>query len=127
MKVCNVPGCAELFTGPGSKAAQACLNNYPRGGGDHMAWDNNRPTHVPTPLRNACLERDGNQCTATQATTAPAGLVISGAGRVACVEGAAQSAGPHRCRYPTNFLPPRPSGRAGTRGHSRACGSQAAG
>lgn len=31
-----------------------------------MAWDNNRPTHVPTPLRDACLTRDGNQCTATR-------------------------------------------------------------
>lgn len=28
-----------------------------------MAWDNNRPTHVPTKLRRACLERDGQRCT----------------------------------------------------------------
>lgn len=30
-----------------------------------MPWDNNRATHVPTPIRNACLKRDGNRCTAT--------------------------------------------------------------
>lgn len=30
-----------------------------------MAWDNNRPRHVPTSVRAACLERDGHQCTAT--------------------------------------------------------------
>lgn len=27
-----------------------------------MAWENNRPTHVPTKVREACLERDGNRC-----------------------------------------------------------------
>lgn len=27
-------------------------------------WDNNRPKHVPTPIRDACLNRDGHQCTA---------------------------------------------------------------
>lgn len=30
-----------------------------------MPWENNRPTHVPTSVRNACLERDGHQCTVT--------------------------------------------------------------
>lgn len=29
-----------------------------------MPWDNNRPTHVPTRLRQACLDRDGHQCVA---------------------------------------------------------------
>lgn len=29
-----------------------------------MAWENGRPTHVPTPLREACLARDGHRCTA---------------------------------------------------------------
>lgn len=27
-----------------------------------MAWENNRPTHVPTQVRQACLTRDGNRC-----------------------------------------------------------------
>lgn len=31
-----------------------------------MAWDNNRPNHVPQQVRTACLERDGNRCTQTQ-------------------------------------------------------------
>lgn len=30
-----------------------------------MAWENNRPTHVPSNIRTACLQRDGYQCTAT--------------------------------------------------------------
>lgn len=30
-----------------------------------MPWENNRPTHVPTKVREACLHRDGTQCTAT--------------------------------------------------------------
>lgn len=29
-----------------------------------MAWDKNRPTHVPTRIREACLTRDGTRCTA---------------------------------------------------------------
>jgi hypothetical protein len=29
-----------------------------------MPWDNNRPTHVPTRIRDACLQRDGYRCTA---------------------------------------------------------------
>lgn len=33
-----------------------------------MAWDNTHK-HVPTSVRNACLKRDGNQCTATMRTT----------------------------------------------------------
>lgn len=31
-----------------------------------MAWDNNRPNHVPARIREACLERDGNRCTQIQ-------------------------------------------------------------
>lgn len=31
-----------------------------------MAWDNGRPTHVPTAVREACLARDGNRCTEIQ-------------------------------------------------------------
>lgn len=27
-----------------------------------MAWESNRPTHVPTHVRQACLARDGNRC-----------------------------------------------------------------
>ncbi len=30
-----------------------------------MGWNTNTK-HVPTTLRNACLKRDGNQCTATR-------------------------------------------------------------
>lgn len=30
-----------------------------------MAWENNRPTHVPGKVREAALHRDGNRCTAT--------------------------------------------------------------
>lgn len=30
-----------------------------------MPWENSRPTHVPPAVRDACLHRDGNQCTAT--------------------------------------------------------------
>lgn len=30
-----------------------------------MAWQNNRETHVPTKLREACLTRDNHQCTVT--------------------------------------------------------------
>lgn len=29
-----------------------------------MPWENDRPTHVPTKVREACLARDGHQCTA---------------------------------------------------------------
>ena len=29
-----------------------------------MAWENSRPTHVPTAVRDACLNRDGNRCVA---------------------------------------------------------------
>lgn len=29
-----------------------------------MAWQNRRPKHVPTPVREACLARDGHQCVA---------------------------------------------------------------
>lgn len=29
-----------------------------------MAWENNRPTHVPTRVREAALRRDDNRCTA---------------------------------------------------------------
>lgn len=29
-----------------------------------MAWEKNRPNHVPTRVRDACLARDGNRCTA---------------------------------------------------------------
>ncbi len=32
-----------------------------------MAWSTHK--HVPTNVRNACLTRDGNQCTATMRTT----------------------------------------------------------
>ncbi len=31
-----------------------------------MAWENNRPSHVPTAVRDACLQRDGHRCTQTQ-------------------------------------------------------------
>ena len=31
-----------------------------------MAWENNRPTHVPTAVREACLTRDNNRCRAIQ-------------------------------------------------------------
>ena len=31
-----------------------------------MAWDNNRPNHVPTRVREQALQRDGNRCTAIQ-------------------------------------------------------------
>ena len=34
-----------------------------------MAWSTRK--HVPTNVRNACLARDGNQCTATMRTTGP--------------------------------------------------------
>ena len=30
-----------------------------------MPWENKRPTHVPTAIREAALKRDGYQCTAT--------------------------------------------------------------
>lgn len=30
-----------------------------------MPWENSRPTHVPTKVRQACLTRDGNRCTVT--------------------------------------------------------------
>lgn len=30
-----------------------------------MPWENSRPTHVPTRIRDACLTRDGHRCTAT--------------------------------------------------------------
>lgn len=30
-----------------------------------MAWENGRPNHVPQRVREACLTRDNNQCTAT--------------------------------------------------------------
>ncbi len=33
-----------------------------------MAWENNRPDHVPTKVRDACLKRDNNRCTATLRT-----------------------------------------------------------
>lgn len=29
-----------------------------------MPWDRSRPTHVPPSVREACLTRDGNRCTA---------------------------------------------------------------
>ena len=29
-----------------------------------MPWENNRPSHVPPRVRQACLERDGGRCTA---------------------------------------------------------------
>ena len=31
-----------------------------------MAWENNRPDHVPTRVREACLQRDGHRCVAIQ-------------------------------------------------------------
>lgn len=31
-----------------------------------MAWENNRPNHVPTRVREQCLARDGNRCTQIQ-------------------------------------------------------------
>lgn len=30
-----------------------------------MPWENSRPTHVPTRVRQAALQRDGNQCVET--------------------------------------------------------------
>lgn len=30
-----------------------------------MTWERGRPTHVPTTVRTACLNRDGHQCTQT--------------------------------------------------------------
>ncbi|GAA3581175.1 hypothetical protein GCM10022198_00340 [Klugiella xanthotipulae] len=31
-----------------------------------MAWENSRPSHVPTAVRDACLARDNHRCTVTQ-------------------------------------------------------------